>query len=438
MNDWLNADISEFMRVNEPNRPRLVKVNKFLGDIRGGRWKDAVQRIREAAANLQAEAADCAPEWLSKQEQQLKNLKAKTLQAVTPSGAFSYRNNSGLTKHSGLLCLDLDDLNERLAEAKDAIIKDPHTAACFVSPSGTGLKVFVPISEDHLEAFKEAEAYYLRLGYNIDGSCKEVSRLCYGSYDPNIFISEDSPEPFLGQPTAPLHSLPPLFSNPLSESLPKTISISTTTPTSTIQPSEEEDDIDRKMAARQRLEKNPELADMLGLYDKLVAPRLRVEPHKRNQALKDMVPFLHVAVCKEVAGILCRIMLELNSTVFTGSLEEQSTSWKSLWEGCETNYPGSLSPAERRKYERLSDGDKDAFRLFRDLARLDQNGIFFLSMNEAQLRLKTNGQRMLCRFLGLGFLVVVEQGRQRKLGQPGHTGKYRWTIPLPAVEPKAA
>jgi BT4734-like, N-terminal domain len=63
--------------------------------------------------------------------------------------------------------------------------------ALFLSPTGTGLKVIVPIEADaskHEQRFKDAQHYFKDIyGLEIDGSCRNVSRLCYVSDDPLMF-----------------------------------------------------------------------------------------------------------------------------------------------------------------------------------------------------------------------------------------------------------
>jgi len=406
MNDWKSAEISLFNRVVSPCPAESISVDHFFNCIQVGVWRLNIEKIRAQA---------CSPEAKG----DLKLVKKELLKAVTPSGTFTKRKNSELAKHSGILCLDFDHIGEGLPEAKSRISSDKHTAACFVSPSGNGLKVFVKIEGDHRACFELAKSHYKGLGYSVDDSCKEVSRLCYVSYDPDIYVSSDSPEPFLGNSSLP---------SPL---LSKTISISTTT--STIQ----DGGIECRIRARQELAKNPDSKDSMELYESIVAPRLIVQSHKRNEALTGIIPFLYNAVSKSVAERMCSIMLQLNTDAYKGSLDEQMTSLKSLWMGCDSNYEATLSPEEKAAYQLLNEVDQTAFRVFRDLARLGR-GSFFFSYNEAQERLHTNGSRVIGRFCDYGILEVVTKGTQRLPGQRGRAGTYRWLLPLPLTESSAA
>lgn len=404
MNDWKSAEISLFNRVVSPCPAKSIKLGDFLDFIRAGLWKLNIEKIRAQA---------CSPEAKG----DLKLLKKELLKAVTPSGTFTQRKNGGLAKPSGILCLDFDDLNEALPEAKSRISSDSHTAACFVSPSGNGLKVFVRIKGDHRASFEAAKIHYLGLGYKVDDSCKDVSRLCYVSYDPDIYVSSESPEPFHGNSSLP---------SPL-------LSITESISTSTIQ----DGGVAGRIRVRQELVNNHDYKDTLELYESIVAPRLRVEKHKRNDALTGIIPFLYNAVSKTVAGKLCGIMLLLNADAYTGSLEQQMTSLDSLWAGCHSNYEAQLSPEEKAAYQLLDDGDQTAFRVFRDLARIGK-GSFFISYGEAQERLHTNGSRLIGKFHEYGILEVIAKGTQRQPGQRGKAGTYRWGLPFLLLESSAA
>jgi len=122
----------------------------------------------------------------------------KQLPAFTPSGIFNKtRCKENLSLYSGLIHLDLDHVPE--AEFEQAIAKAcscEYTFALFKSPSGAGCKIFVRVisgSVAHEQAYKTVSAFYeTMLGHTPDPSCKDVSRLCFGSYDPNLYFNENS------------------------------------------------------------------------------------------------------------------------------------------------------------------------------------------------------------------------------------------------------
>ena len=90
------------------------------------------------------------------------------------------------------LHLDFDKLTpEHLQTAFAIICKISYTSLCFISPSGNGLKVFVEVStelEHHDIAYLQVQKYYEdATGLKADPSCKDVTRLCFMSHDPNAY-----------------------------------------------------------------------------------------------------------------------------------------------------------------------------------------------------------------------------------------------------------
>ncbi|MBN2681132.1 MAG: hypothetical protein JXR58_01380, partial [Bacteroidales bacterium] len=114
--------------------------------------------------------------------------KKKSLLAFTPSGRFAGgRKPEFLKEYSGIIVLDIDKSNERTEKIKDLICTCPYSLACFISPGGNGLKVFVKTEttvEKHTEAFNKIKKYYEGLiQFSVDPSGKDVTRLCFFSYD---------------------------------------------------------------------------------------------------------------------------------------------------------------------------------------------------------------------------------------------------------------
>lgn len=119
----------------------------------------------------------------------------KTLHAITFSGHFSYRSSDKLIKHSGFICMDIDDV-EDLDELRQIVNNDPYTYASFTSCSGKGLAFLVKIKpEKHLDSFLAIEKYYKefkKIRITADTSCKDVARLRFVTYDPQTYLYEKS------------------------------------------------------------------------------------------------------------------------------------------------------------------------------------------------------------------------------------------------------
>jgi hypothetical protein len=145
--------------------------------IKEGTSKDLVKRIR------------------SEKNKTERNELKKQLPAICFSGTFNKRNDSALLEHSGLICLDFDGYEKQkvLLEDKDMLTKNKFVFSAFVSPSGNGLKVLVKIpadAENHQNYFNSLEKYFNSVYF--DKTSKNISRVCYESYDPLIYINENS------------------------------------------------------------------------------------------------------------------------------------------------------------------------------------------------------------------------------------------------------
>jgi hypothetical protein len=76
---------------------------------------------------------------------------------------------------------------------KAKLTKDKYTFALFVSPSGDGLKCIVKIpanADKHKDYFLALEKHYA--SENFDKACKDIPRVCYESFDENIYINKAS------------------------------------------------------------------------------------------------------------------------------------------------------------------------------------------------------------------------------------------------------
>jgi len=167
----------------------LSKVSeiKTLSDIyvqiRNGSVKKQIEEIRNLVSSNQIDEA---------------NSIKKRLLGFTPSGTFNKsRKSENLKEYSGYVILDYDGLkSDEISSLKPKLCTDQHTHVCFISPSGTGLKVIVRTSADrgqHEDAYNKVLGYYERqYGYKIDSSGKDIARLCFYSYDPDAYFNPDS------------------------------------------------------------------------------------------------------------------------------------------------------------------------------------------------------------------------------------------------------
>jgi len=152
-------------------------VDYIFERIRIGKSKETVERLRTEGDKEKA-----------------KILKS-SLPSICFSGEFKNRSKSGLIAPSGLICLDFDKYpsQEELLAERGKITSSQYTFACFISPSGNGLKVVVKIpavEKDHKYYFKSLQAYFN--SKHFDPQCSDVARVCFESFDPDIYINKNS------------------------------------------------------------------------------------------------------------------------------------------------------------------------------------------------------------------------------------------------------
>jgi hypothetical protein len=116
------------------------------------------------------------------------------LPLVTFSGVFNKRKKSELVAHSGLICLDVDDI-PYADELKDRLKEEDYIHHMFISPS-RGLKIIIKIDacneEEHLQYFYALQKHFEAMKITIDKACKDVSRACFLSHDPTAFYNLES------------------------------------------------------------------------------------------------------------------------------------------------------------------------------------------------------------------------------------------------------
>jgi hypothetical protein len=150
--------------------PHFITVDKALERIKLGASKALVLDIRLA---LDKEKA---------------NKLKLNLPSICFSGKFGAdRKDEQLVAHSGFIVLDFDDISD-LRDKQTEIIQKDFVYACWVSPSGNGLKALVKIADGkkHREHFQSLQEVFPE----VDRSGINVSRVCYESFDPDIYIND--------------------------------------------------------------------------------------------------------------------------------------------------------------------------------------------------------------------------------------------------------
>lgn len=156
-------------------------ITSILADIKNGKYKNGITYLRKSLAENKTEAYDKGK---------------KSLLAFTPSATFvGGRKLEFIKDYTGVLILDIDKLlPEQLKQTSLKANQCEYTFASFISPSGNGLKILVKVNTDkalHKEAFLKVQAFYeTLLNLQIDKSGKDVTRLCFYSYDSELYLNE--------------------------------------------------------------------------------------------------------------------------------------------------------------------------------------------------------------------------------------------------------
>ena len=120
----------------------------------------------------------------------------KLLMPICFSGEFSYRSAKNIIRHSGFACLDFDDVGtfEDAVCLRDSLQDNEYIYSAFISPSGNGVKAIVKIPKDIVNHKKYYEALCETFDSFLDLKTKDISRVCFASYDPDLFINHNSKE----------------------------------------------------------------------------------------------------------------------------------------------------------------------------------------------------------------------------------------------------
>ncbi len=161
-----------------------VSVEQVVAGIRGGRWRQAVEQIRQARVRGDKQAVADGK---------------RALPFVAFSGVFEGGHRATqLRVYSALVVLDYDKISDpsRLAEMRSRCAEHPSVVSAFVTPSGEGLKVVVRTAgsaERHGHTYRQVAALFDRLlGCASDPACKDISRGHFVSWDPETCYRADA------------------------------------------------------------------------------------------------------------------------------------------------------------------------------------------------------------------------------------------------------
>jgi len=202
--NWSTAQMSVFAGATRPDPVSTCSLSQLAEDIRGPRWSEVIDRLRQRLDAGDREAYDSMK---------------RGLQAVTPGGTFEWRANDALIEHSGLVVIDIDGMSPRsAAAARDDLGDNPHVGLAFISPSGAGVKALVRIERvdgapldatSHRAAWAAAAKLVSDVtGHVVDESGKDVARLSFVSHDRDARYRPDSEPLRFEMPTESAEPLP--------------------------------------------------------------------------------------------------------------------------------------------------------------------------------------------------------------------------------------
>ena len=189
----MDSRCSIFANAFDDTSTNYVSVSSILRAIKSGRWKDQILKIRGT------------------KEKALRDKLKSYVPGACFSGTFKkdmvYIPKTGKTvskarmdnhvlEYTGIVIVDIDIKDQAvISRLKNMMIDDPYVYSFFASPSG-GLKVLYVVnstSDKHRDYAYDQIKSWVEDNYDIevDTSGKNISRLCYVSYDPELYLNNE-------------------------------------------------------------------------------------------------------------------------------------------------------------------------------------------------------------------------------------------------------
>ena len=165
-----------FTSLKNTTPTRVCKLEEIFGIIKSEKYKPIVSKIRA-------------------EELPSKSLLKNKIPVFTPTGVFNHRSIKGLEIYNGVICLDLDSVEDPQS-LKEICKTLSYVHAAFITPSGKGLKVVIK-THSNVEEYKLIEEivskrFFDDTGFMRDNHCKDIARIQFLSYDPDLYYNEQS------------------------------------------------------------------------------------------------------------------------------------------------------------------------------------------------------------------------------------------------------
>lgn len=178
-------NVTMFERFSSIREPKVVKIESVLDGIKNGRWKDKVESIRTTTDNEELRTLKMglpcvcyAGEFTIPVE-------------ITKDGRthFSCRTDQSLSKHSGIVPIDIDNI-DNVDDIFEKLKEDQFIYALWRSSSGRGIHGLIRIGDGnkHRHHYQALIQKY----HFLDTTARNESRILFVSYDPDIYVNPKS------------------------------------------------------------------------------------------------------------------------------------------------------------------------------------------------------------------------------------------------------
>ena len=204
--NFVNVENSMFKNASSPDTAEAVQLQDILKSIQSDKYKSQIEALRKKLSAGEKEKYDEAK---------------KLLPGLTFSGTFQRRDNKSLSKYVQLFQADFDHVSN-MEEVREKLKSIPHIVFVFTSPSGEGLKAAFWVDchhERHESGFMAMQEHLKeKHGLLIDESCKDISRLCFVSHDPELWTNPDA-IPFIPSKPKSVVQLPVNYQRPITKKI---------------------------------------------------------------------------------------------------------------------------------------------------------------------------------------------------------------------------
>ena len=171
VSEYLSKEISIFPSATDSTPIGTLTIGQFLDNVRNGKYKEICEAI-------QAEP-----------DKERRNALKKRLPCVTIQSIPCERRKREHCKNNAIVCIDIDGV-ENIDVVRRVLAALPYVFAVVISASGRGVFALVALAEPAENLEQVLEEIQQDIAYTIDMTGKNVSRLRYVSFDPDLIVKD--------------------------------------------------------------------------------------------------------------------------------------------------------------------------------------------------------------------------------------------------------